>query len=167
VFAPRARRRRKPENLVVKRRAKRAPPLHSKYLQSDSAQIETCMRQARESQFSPCGRGGGGGGGGVYSESYTRGGAISNEVGPGGKPESSYLGQELRQGHRDTDFPSRDKPQVVCVQYLESSHGAHSLYPPAWDNNPCLLVHNPCILFCQYPRAVIKGRGESGSLTPW
>ena len=32
------------------------------------------------------------------------------------------------------------------------------------NNNRCLLVHNPCILFCQYPRAVIPMcSGSSGS----
>ena len=32
-------------------------------------------------------------------------------------------------------------------------NGAHS---SASNNNRCLLVHNPCILFCQYPRAVLS-----------
>ena len=33
----------------------------------------------------------------------------------------------------------------------------HDLKEKTMDNNNrCLLVHNPCTLFCQYPRAVIK-----------
>ena len=45
------------------------------------------------------GSGGGGGGGGVYSESYTRGGAIPNEVGPARCRATPALNQSADETH--------------------------------------------------------------------